>query len=474
MSCNRFSPLYRVLAILSLVMSAVSCGQGDGPKAVVNQSAPLAQDYVLVWSDEFNEGSAPNVKNWRIETGYGDAGWGNNEWQLYTESPDNVRVEDGNLVITALCSSADTAPEECNDGATAARTGIITSARINTKDKYEFKFGKIQARIKTPPGKGTWPAFWMLGANFPEQPWPGAGEIDIMEMHQFFSDAKTTHFTVHWCDDSVPGPVPCVVNPGWKFFSQFKTFDELLTDDFHVFEAEWNESSIVGKIDGIPYFTRAIDPDTSEEFLNRFFMILNVAVGGTLGGPPNTSTTWPQQMLVDWVRVYQKPAPDIIELIAEDPADGVKSYREIINSVIFGGDSVVADLTSKDVAPLVGETVLELDYRSANTFFSGGAFTFNRIDLTDYSKVVFSLDTSAFPDLANIAIEMNDYRFTGDGAPGKVSLPLTNYTPTVSGNWETYEIPLTDFNGVNLDSVTSWGFWNPQNASNQLIAGKLY
>ena len=145
MHCIRFSQLIHLFAILALSFVSVGCGDGDGPTPVVDPTPPAAEVFTLVWADEFDVDGPPNVKNWRMETGYGENndGWGNDEWQLYTDdtsSPNNnVRVEAGNLVITARCSKADTAPAECNDGAFAARTDIITSARINTKDKLEIK-----------------------------------------------------------------------------------------------------------------------------------------------------------------------------------------------------------------------------------------------------------------------------------------------------------------------------------------------
>ena len=491
MPCNRFSHLLKWSTIVVLAFISVGCGDGDGPAPVVDPTPPAAELYTLVWADEFDVDGAPNVKNWRMETGYGpdDDGWGNNEWQLYTDDTDspnnNVRVENGNLVITARCSVANTAPEQCN---TAVRNGVITSARINTKDKLEIKYGNIQARIKTPPGKGMWPAFWSLGSVFPDTPWPRAGEIDFMEMHQFFSNDRTTHFTVHYCDDSIPGPVPCEFDPGWTFDSRFKTFDEVLTDDYHVFEADWDEDRIVGKIDGVTYFSKPIEPDTQEEFLKSFFMILNIAVGGNLGGPTDTSTTWPQEMLVDWVRVYERNKPDVFELVPDDRTLPLPFVR-ILNTVEFGGDSVVSTIqrtvseddddfeaiTPPAVTPLTGNTVVEFDYQSANTFFSGAAFLFRLKNITHYEKLVFSLDTSAFPNFDDISVEIQDDRFTGDGTPGRTILLLSNYSPTAeSGNWQTYEIPLTDFNLTNLDNVASLGFFNPNNAADQLIAGKLY
>jgi len=271
----------------------------DGIEQVNDCPEPEPVEYELIFSDEFDSGAMPSPDTWNMETGYGDNGWGNNEWQLYTTSPDNVRVEDGNLVINALCPTP-----PCG-----IRDDTITSARINTQDKFEFRYGRIEARIKPPVGKAAWPAFWALGANFPEIGWPRSGEIDFMEMHNAFSNDRTTHFTMHWCDEEVQAPETCSFPEGWVFNTRFRTFDESLGDDFHVFEAEWDETKIVGKIDGIVYYTKAIDPDKMEEFQREFFLILNVAMGGTLGSdnqPPTGTETYPQTMLVDYVRVYQR------------------------------------------------------------------------------------------------------------------------------------------------------------------------
>ena len=272
-----------------------------GTGGVAGNGGAGGVEYKLVFEDEFNTGTSPSPANWTIETGYGPDGygWGNNEWQLYTDLPENVRVEDGNLVLSAQCPEA-----PCG-----VRDGSITSGKINSLGKFDFKFGKIEARIKPPVGEAAWPAFWSLGVNFPSVGWPLSGEIDFMEMHNFYSDERTTHFTMHWCDDSIQAPAPCTHPEGWVYDSQYLTFDDSLGDDFHLFQAEWDENKIVGSIDGLVYFTKAIDPATMEEFLREFYLILNVAMGGTLGSgdqPPNGTETYPQTMLVDYVRVYQR------------------------------------------------------------------------------------------------------------------------------------------------------------------------
>jgi beta-glucanase (GH16 family) len=282
----------RLLVYLFLVTLLVSCGGGGESKkdTGLNQIPDTKEPQVLqlVWEDNFDQNSPPNLGKWRYETGYGNNGWGNDEWQLYTDSEDNVHVENGNLVITADCPS----------GACGKRNGSITSARITTKDKFSIKYGKIQARIKPPSGQQTWSAFWMLGANFDTVGWPKSGEIDIMEMHYRYSDINSTQFAMHWYDDNA-------AENASDFAS--RSFDAPLTSGFHIFEMEWDEKRVIGRIDGINYFMKPIDPETMSEFMNDFFLILNIAIGGTLGNAPDAQSVWPQEMLVDWVRVYSTP-----------------------------------------------------------------------------------------------------------------------------------------------------------------------
>lgn len=291
--------------------------------------------FELVFADEFNEGSAPSPEKWNIETGYGEnnSGWGNNEWQLYTDSPDNVRVEDGNLVIQARCD------EPCG-----VRDGTVTSARINTLDKFDFSYGRIVARIKVPVGEGSWPAFWSLGSNFPEIGWPRSGEIDYMEVFPSVSNDRTTHFAMHWCDETIQAPETCSFPEGRRFVSDQLTLAEPLGDDYHIFEADWNENRVIGKIDGTPYFSFAINPATMEEFRRDFFMILNVAMGGTLGSdnePPSGNETWPQTMLVDYVRVFQQTSGGgPVEDTLIDFEDAPESY-DFAGGGFEGGSSAV-------------------------------------------------------------------------------------------------------------------------------------
>ncbi|MGI9341658.1 MAG: Ig-like domain-containing protein [Gammaproteobacteria bacterium] len=313
-------------------------------------------DFQLVFADEFNTGNAPNPEIWNYDLGYGPNGfgWGNDEWQLYTDSSENIRIEDGNLVITALCPV-----EPCG-----VRDGTITSARITTLDNFEFRYGKVVARIKMPVGQGTWPAFWSLGANFPDVGWPRSGEIDFVEVfnNTYNSPAdsataeRTTTSAMHWCDERiVPNPSASCFGEGGRIFDTARLdTGGSLGDDFQIWEADWTADRVTVSINGIQYFELEIDPATMEEFRREFFLILNVAMGGTLGSggePPQGDETFPQTMLVDYVRVYQQvddiSPPELTDVtIASSNADPAFAKT---------GDTVTVSLTANE--PIVAPTV---------------------------------------------------------------------------------------------------------------------
>jgi beta-glucanase (GH16 family) len=233
----------------------------------------------LVMQEEFDAVGAPSSTLWSYNIGNNN-GWGNNELEYYTDRPQNIKVEDGMLKITALKESY------MGSG--------YTSARILTKGKFEQKYGRIEARIKMPWGKGLWPAFWMLGANSDTVSWPQCGEVDIME---YLGNNPTSIFgTVH-------GPGYSGANAISKNFSFTNNrFDT----DFHVFGIEWGENYINYYVDDVLY-NQITPKDVKGEwvFNQPFYIILNMAVGGSFPGSPNSETTFPQSMLVDYVRVYQ-------------------------------------------------------------------------------------------------------------------------------------------------------------------------
>jgi len=253
------------------------------PTAVPPTPTPnLARSgWELVWHDEF-DGPEINDAYWTREVG--GHGWGNGEGQYYTDSADNAFIEDGKLVIQAL-----------EQNLLGKR---YTSARLMTRGKVEVEYGRIEARIQIPYGQGLWPAFWMLGANIDRIGWPHNGEIDIME--NIGSEPFRIHGTVHG-----PG------YSGGNGVGGSKRLPDggLYADDFHLFAIEWEEEEIRWYMDDEEYF-RITPASVPGDWVydHPFFIILNVAVGGRWPGHPDETTTFPQTMKVDYVRVYERAA----------------------------------------------------------------------------------------------------------------------------------------------------------------------
>jgi hypothetical protein len=227
---------------------------------------------VLVWFDEFDGTGAINTSKWTTETGGG--GWGNQEEQIYTSSTNNVKREGGILKIKAIKES----------------NGSYSSARIKTQDKFEFRYGYVEIRAKLPSSQGTWPALWMLGANFPEVGWPQCGEIDIMEQ---FQDKNKVKSTLHW-------KLPDGERGEYGLDTSNTT-----SDDWHVYAMDWTPTSITTYLDGNEFFTMNISGvEPYYPFNEEFFFIFNVAMGGTLGGDIDPNFT-EDIMEVDYIRLYQ-------------------------------------------------------------------------------------------------------------------------------------------------------------------------
>lgn len=243
-------------------------------------STPLTYSgMTLLWNDEF-EGSSLNETYWNFEMGTGSNGWGNNELQYYRK--ENTSLDQGYLIIEAK--------KETFGGRQ------YTSSRITTQDKLEFSYGRIDIRAKLPQGQGIWPAIWMLGANFNSVGWPYCGEIDIMEMIGG-GDGRddVVHGTVHWDNDGEKA----------DYGGSEQLQSGIFNDEFHVFTITWDASSITWYLDDEQYHVIDTTPASLSEFRNEFFFIFNVAVGGNWPGSPNSSTNFPQRMIVDYVRVFQ-------------------------------------------------------------------------------------------------------------------------------------------------------------------------
>jgi len=266
---------------------ATSCG-GQAPQSSNTTPPSTSPTYQLVWSDEFSgpDGSAPDATKWAIQTG--GNGWGNHELEYYTTRPQNVQVQSGNLVITAVKEDY-TGPDGVSQH--------YTSARMQTKGLFSQQYGRFEARIKIPKGQGMWPAFWMLGNNIDTAGWPACGEIDIME--NIGKEPSIVHGTLH-----APGYPPAGYTAAYTLPSG------AFSDDFHVFAVEWEPQQLRIYVDGNLYgtYTQSGSPSpTNWPFSTQpFFLLLNLAVGGDWPGAPDASTQFPQQMLVDYVKVYQK------------------------------------------------------------------------------------------------------------------------------------------------------------------------
>jgi beta-glucanase (GH16 family) len=241
----------------------------------------------LTWSDEFNgpDGSAVDPTKWTHDVG--GTGWGNNELEYYTDGMQNAVVQGGNLVITATAQGA--SQYKCSYG-----TCKYTSARLLTKGLFSQQYGRFEARAQMPTGKGLWPAIWALGDNIDTVSWPACGEIDFMET--IGTDIQTNHGSLHM--PSNYGPSGTYKLPNGASYA----------DGFHVFAFEWEPGTIRFYVDGMLYETQTSKVPSGDtwEFEHPFFLLINVAVGGQWPGSPDGTTTFPQTLKVDYVRVYQR------------------------------------------------------------------------------------------------------------------------------------------------------------------------
>lgn len=316
-------------------------GQNSGKNIVVslanNQTASSdPAQWKLVWSDEFNgqAGQAPNPAVWGQEIGDGTAngipGWGNDELEYYTGGTANVAMDGaGHLQLTTKAA----------DGSLMCYYGPCqyTSARLLSQNRFEVAYGRIEARVKVPRGAGLWPAFWMLGTDIDQVNWPQTGEIDIME-------------NVGRLPNQVFGTIHGPGYSGGQSYGDTYDFPQPVADAFHTFSVEWQPNKIVWYVDGIVYHTATPSDDFLQGkpwvFNHPFFLLLNVAVGGNFGGPVGADTVFPQQMLVDYVRLYQtKPKPVLFKTSFRDNFTGWKPIA-IPFSAFTGRPGTTLDLSA--------------------------------------------------------------------------------------------------------------------------------
>lgn len=330
-----------------------------------------ADNYELVWSDEFN-GNYLDTNTWNYEIGTGSWGWGNNEQQYYTDR--NIKVSNGTMKITAK--------REDYGGMK------YTSSRITTKNKKNFKYGKIEARIKMPKFKGVWPAFWMLGANQDSVGWPKCGEIDIVEA---INDENLVYGTLHWFND--PG------NNNADSGSSVAVADRT---EYHVYGVEWTADKLRWYVDGKVYRTMDVSNDSFSEVRKEYFVIFNMAIGGQWPGYDIDETAFPATMEVDWVRAYKKveetttkytgPMITVTEDAVETCSGKWGSY--------FGSDWAGASGTSKSTDKAVTGATMNItsignsqwgvqQYLKGLHYYPGRTYNYSFTMTSDVDKRVF-------------------------------------------------------------------------------------
>lgn len=433
----------RIFTLLLSILSLFACNSDKD----VSPDEKGYEGYSLIWSDEFDANISDS--NWTFETGDGTdfglpPGWGNNELQIYTSSINNVTIrpdDQGNsvLAITARKNGSD-----------------YSSAKLTTQDLFEVRFGRVEARIKVPKGKGIWPAFWMLGSNRPEVDWPGCGEIDIMEV--IGSDPSTLHTTVHYTNSENK----------WRNNGSGYTHEESLSNDYHVYGLDWTGESMTFLFDGEAVYNVVIENDM-KEFLRSFYLILNVAVGGNWPGDPDESTEFPQTMFVDWVRVYQNdnlnPSSPPVLNIEEESIGAVSStislyaFNESLNQ--FGalelnsyGDGGEPDFFLSDQV-VEGDSSILLSYTGESW---GGAFFVlaPSVDAAKYVNGNLKFSITKPEELFDAEIKL-------ESISTDHSLFIKDYTPVEVGNgFLEYSIPIAHFTDLDLTELRiPFSLWNP-------------
>ncbi len=369
------------------------------------------EGYDLVWSDEFNYTGAPDSTKWSYEVGTGNWGWGNNEAQCYTNRLDNSSVQDGHLKITAK--------RENYSGSE------YTSARLVSRGKGDFKYGYIEISAKLAGGQGTWPALWMMPTNSVYGGWPNSGEIDIME---YRGNRKDRIFsTVHTKNHHGQG-----ITSGEKYFAGVE-------DNFNTYALEWTESKMIFYFNGqkIHQYTnpnRVNNPQNDWPFDQEFFIIMNVAMGGTLGGNISSSFT-ESSMYVDYVRVYQQNLegiddlePEMVEITSTTASSstitvnwkeakdeyGVKQYDVVLNGKQIGATTKTS-YTIKDLDPNTEYVVQILAVDKGNNF---SVSLPSRVTTTDVLRAPGKIEVEQYSRGENC--------YTLNNSSGGISVDLSN------------------------------------------------
>ena len=366
-----------------------------------------AQDWELVWSDEF-DGPGIDLNKWEHEVNAW--GGGNNELQYYTDRPVNSFIEDGKLVIQALQETY-TGPEGTRD---------YTSARLRTLHKGEWLYGRFEARIKLPTGQGLWPAFWMLPTDWVYGGWAASGEIDVVEL--IGSQPGVIHGTLHyggeWPNNTLSG--------GSRSGPDF-------TAGFHEYAVEWDPLEFRWYVDGVHYHTEtdwwSSAADYPAPFNQRFHMLLNVAVGGNWPGSPDASTVFPQRMEVDYVRVYQRTA----DLGPSKLIRATGSTRVEAENYGLGGQGVgYYDSTPGNTGGAYRSDDVDIEV----TIDEGGGYNVGWMVAGEWLAYPMEVEAAGFYTVAfRVASQSGGaFRLRNDGGPaltGQITVPAT-------GGWQTW------------------------------------
>ena len=423
-----------------------------------------AIEWSLVWSDEFDEDTV-NPAKWGYMLGdgtlYGETrGWGNNEKQFYTEDAVNSGItldSEGNSVLYIDATATPNGPTD------------YASAKLTTEDLFEFRFGRVEARIKLPETQGIWPAFWMLGANKPEIGWPGSGEIDIME--SLGNAPQTVYGTLHYVNED---------NELRSSGDSKSLVQGKYSDDYHIYAIEWTPEKITWFIDNEQYHQVTIAEDM-KEFLREHYFILNLAVGGYWPGYPDESTVLPQRLAVDYVRVYEDKTlvvPEAPNLDVQEETMGLDGSVALaaINSsfalfqnlkiVLYGPGSPDTSLSTVSAE---GATSILASFPGDNW----GGLYFELDDLLDASDY----QSGNLVVMLDVPEEIADFEVKLEGAAGAGSLNLLDYTPEfVDSVYQKYTIPLADFAAVGLtfnDLKIPFALWNPKDSNGNNVGGNV-
>jgi len=408
----------------AVYLDDLSVGFGSVP-AVQNVGGTT---YQLVWSDEF-DGSSLNAANWTAEIGTGENGWGNGEAQYYTDRPENLRVENGRLVIEAVKGNF--------------LGSTWTSARIKTQNKRSFKYGKIEFRAKLPSGAGPWPAAWMLGTNISTVGWPACGEIDVMEWRGTFGDANTVGHALHSSARHGGNPVqPAartpVTNP---------------STEFHTYAVLWNSNSLTFSVDGVDTATLTPPAGDANAFREEFFLLLNLAMGGIYNNyeidPSLTRATYE----VDYVRVYQDvfagnevdTTPPVITLAGANPVtvNWGSVYNDAGATAFDAGDNASVSVTPSNAVDTTVPGSYLVSYSATDS--SGNTATANRTVVVAMQNGGTNKGADGLPDLVR-------YAFGGTGT-NPISSNLLPVQSITAGQNGTNNLVLTYFARTN-DNVT--------------------